>query len=327
MPWTAILIHFALPCIASVGFFYAAALMVWPAIQTGHRSARLIIFALALAFAVFAELLLRPEPKIVRGGVSVLALLLALRAYSYCQSSVRGSFLRYIRFLSIGLLNPHLIYSPSGHHAPRSMAIGKEMARFAGGVLVAIVACALAKRLLLTQPAIHSWIVNDLILTCGFVILMQAYGQSSFALWKLLGIQSHPLVDHILLSRTPAEFWRRWSWPIHLWLYRYVYIPAGGNPHRLRATLAVFVMSSLQHEYLAFSAIGRVTGHQTLFFMLNGLGVLASPAMKRFARRGIVAQAFTRLLTILFLATTASLMFTTFNYIFPIYHKKIWLMW
>jgi hypothetical protein len=327
MAWSGIATEFALRVVVPVGLFHAAALMAWPAVQTRSRIARLTVFILAAAFSVWAEILIWPEAKIVRGCVAVVALLLALRVYSYCRSTVQGGFLNYVRFLSLGLLSPHLVYSPSERAIRRRTPVGVEILRVAGGVTTAVVLFYLTRQLIGTQPAINSWLVNDLIITVGFVFIVQAVGQGFFGLWQLLGIRSHPLMNNILLSRTPAEFWRRWSWPIHLWLYRYVYIPCGGNSNPVRATLAVFLISGLQHELLVALAIGRVTGHQTAFFMLNAFGVIASPTMERFARRGILAQSLMRLTTILFLAATASLMFTTFNYIFPIYHKRIWLMW
>jgi hypothetical protein len=327
MAWSGIPTEFALRVAVPVGLFHAAALMAWPVTQTRSRIAQLAICVLAAALSVWGEVLVWPEAKIIRGCVAVVALLLALRVYSYCRSTVQGGFLNYVRFLSLALLSPHLVYSPSGYATRRRTPVGVEILRLAGGVTTAVVLFFLTKQLIDTQAAINSWLVNDLIITVGFVFMVQAVGQGFFGLWQLLGIRSHPLMDNILLSRTPADFWRRWSWPIHLWLYRYVYVPAGGTTHRVKATLAAFLISGLLHELLVVLAIGRATGHQTAFFMLSALGVIASPTMERFARRGILAQSLMRLTTILFLATTASLMFTTFNYVFPIYHKRIWLMW
>jgi hypothetical protein len=139
-----------------------------------------------------------------------------------------------------------------------------------------------------------------------------------------------PVNDNILLSRTPADFWRRWSWPIHGWLMRYVYHSdiGGGRRHHVRATVLAFLISGIGHEILFFAAIGRATGHQTLFFLLNAPAVLASGAMERFARRhGVVGEIAIRAATILFLVLASPLMFVSFHYVLPIYMKRIWLMW
>jgi hypothetical protein len=182
-------------------------------------------------------------------------------------------------------------------------------------------------RLIKTHAAASSWLLNHLILLAAFVVLMQSLGQALLGLWRLRGLRAGPIVDQILLSRTPAEFWRRWSWPIHLWLMRYAYEPCGGRAHHVRATLATFLASGLLHEALVVIAIGRPTGHQTAFFMLSALGVLASPPLLRLSRTGIVGQFIARAVTITFLAATASLMFITFNYLMPIYAQRIRLMW
>jgi hypothetical protein len=114
---------------------------------------------------------------------------------------------------------------------------------------------------------------------------------------------------------------------MHLWLYRYVYQPAGGKRHVVRAVLAAFAVSGLLHELLAYAAIGRVTWHQTLYFMISALGVLASPGLEWLGQLGLIGQILMRTITLTFLATSAALMFVTIHYVFPIYVKQIWLMW
>jgi D-alanyl-lipoteichoic acid acyltransferase DltB (MBOAT superfamily) len=159
-------------------------------------------------------------------------------------------------------------------------------------------------------------------------VIIQSFGQLNLGLWRLLGLRARrPVADNILLSRTPADFWRRWSWPIHLWLYRYVYQPCGGRRRHVRAVLVVFLVSGLLHEILAAVAIGRVTGHQTLYFMISAIGVLASPTLLRLERFGLSGEIVMRGMTILFLAASATIMFASFGMILPIYHKHIWLNW
>jgi hypothetical protein len=53
-----------------------------------------------------------------------------------------------------------------------------------------------------------------------------------------------------------------------------------------RGTLLVFLVSGLLHEFIAGLAIGRLTGHQMIFFMLSAAGVLLSPALGKLERRG-----------------------------------------
>ena len=179
-----------------------------------------------------------------------------------------------------------------------------------------------------TPAAKVSWLLNHLIPLAGFVVIMQSFGQCNLGLWRLLGMHvRRPVADNILLSRTPADFWRRWSWPIHLWLYRYVYEPSGAKRHHGRAVLTVFLVSGLLHEVLAGVAIGRVTGHQTLYFMTSALGVLASPMLLRLERFGVMGEIAMRGVTVLFLAASAAIMFASFDMILPMYQKHTWLNW
>jgi hypothetical protein len=64
-----------------------------------------------------------------------------------------------------------------------------------------------------------------------------------------------------------------------------------------------------------------------LYFMISGLGVLASPALERLGQFGLIGHILMRTITLTFLAVSAALMFVTIHYIFPIYMKQIWLMW
>ena len=97
-------------------------------------------------------------------------------------------------------------------------------------------------------------------------------------------------MDNILLSRTPSGFLAALELADTSLALSLCVHSRGGNSNRVKATLAVFLISGLQHELLVSLAIGRITGHQTAFFMLNALGVIASPAMERFGRRGILAR-------------------------------------
>jgi D-alanyl-lipoteichoic acid acyltransferase DltB (MBOAT superfamily) len=185
----------------------------------------------------------------------------------------------------------------------------------------------LVLRLIFEGPGRDHWLLNHLLLVVGFVVVMTAFGQVNLGLWRLLGVRARPVMDHIWLARTPADFWRRWSWPIHLWLYQYVYIPCGGRRRAFWALLAVFAFSGLLHELIAFVASGRITGHQSAFFGLSAAGALASPLLERIGRRGLVGEALIRLVTLLFLVASSALMFVTVDAVLPLYATRWWLMW
>jgi hypothetical protein len=59
-------------------------------------------------------------------------------------------------------------------------------------------------------------------------------------------------------------------------LTEYAFLPAGGPRRAVRATLVTFGVSGLVHEYVFGIASGRVQGWQLLFFMLQGVAVVAT---------------------------------------------------
>jgi hypothetical protein len=111
-------------------------------------------------------------------------------------------------------------------------------------------------------------------------------GLASLLTWR--GIDHDQPFQAPLLSRTPAEFWgRRWnSWVNHL-LYRHVFLPFGGRRHPVRGTLAAFAASAAFHEYLFDVTTLRFSGWMALYFLVQGVLVVATatPWVRRFARR------------------------------------------
>jgi hypothetical protein len=275
--------------------------------------------------ACFGGLVIPAEDRILRLIAVALGLFVAIRVYSYSQANRTNGFIDYIRFLSIGLLSPHLLYSPTRY--TRKASPLREIPRIAIALAVIPVTWIVAKYFILTEAGRTSWILNHLIVVVAFVIIFQSIGQCCLGVWRILGIKSKPLVNNVVLSLTPAEFWRRWSWPIHTWLYRHIFVPAGGRRHVLRAVLAVFLVSAIMHEVLAFVGLGRVTGHWTICFLLGALGVAVSPGLERFARRGIASQVAARIITLTMLVITAIPAFVGINYFVRLYHNDMWLMW
>jgi len=304
---------------------YAFGFAVWPILRP--TSVPLAADALMLCSVLLTGWLARDFSAPVRAVIIISSLILLLRVHSYASSPLRGGLLDYAHFLSLGLATPHLLYSAGRTPSVSGIPTTRQVLRFAIALL-SIPFIWKGATFLITSPlSAHSWLFNQLILALAFVLIMTAFGQCATVAWQLQGSSTKPLVDHIFLARTPAEFWRRWSWPMHQWLYRHVYLPAGGKLHHVRATLLVFFVSGLLHELIAALAIGRVTGHQMLFFMLSAVGVLLSPALEKLQQHGLFGQTLGRVFTLSFLVATSAFMFATIHYIFPVYNKHIWLLW
>jgi hypothetical protein len=318
VPWDRIIL--------AIAANYAGAIGAWGLLGIRRREIR---FPLTLAVGlptVFAAVLIPLDLPVIGAGVAILGIITASRIATKAIDGNRPALSDYLRYISVAMLRPHLHYVANLRRTrPR---VAREILRLAVAAAIIPPAWYLARRLNWSDAAQQSWLVSHLIVAAGFTVIMTCTGQCLLAVWRLQGLHvRRPIVDNILASRTPADFWRRWSWPPHAGLNRYIYIPAGGPRHHIRATMAAFAASALAHEVLAAVAIGRATGHQTLFFLLSGIGVIASPALERLGRRGLPGQILMRTLTLTFLVASASLFFATVNYVLPIYMKHIWLMW
>jgi hypothetical protein len=159
---------------------------------------------------------------------------------------------------------------------------------------------------------------HHLALVALFVVAIESLARALWGLERLAGFDTRPIVDHAYRSRTVAEFWRRYNYRIHDWLYRHVFVPSGGRRAPARGVLVVFLASGLFHEAMFAMATSRLTGYQLLFFAVQGPAVLASGRVERLARRGGIAG---RLLahgsTILFVGGTAVLFFDGVGRVFP----------
>jgi hypothetical protein len=81
----------------------------------------------------------------------------------------------------------------------------------------------------------------------------------------------------------------------------------------VRATLVTFVVSAIAHEYVAAIALGQIQGHQTAFFLLQGLAVAATVRVRPEGRWVAVGTAA----TLTFNIATSLLFFATIDQLVP----------
>jgi D-alanyl-lipoteichoic acid acyltransferase DltB (MBOAT superfamily) len=78
-----------------------------------------------------------------------------------------------------------------------------------------------------------------------------AYSDIARGVSRLLGIDLMINFNHPYLSRSPAEFWRRWHISLSTWFRDYVFIPLGGSRSSVSTTarnlLITFTLSGLWH--------------------------------------------------------------------------------
>lgn len=161
----------------------------------------------------------------------------------------------------------------------------------------------------------HSFLLEHLAKVPAVVLTTAMAANLAGVLWRLAGGQGHVPMRDFWRASTPLEFWQRWNIPAQQFFAVYVFAPAGGMRRPVRGILLTFLVSGLVHEYVIGIAAGRVVGLQLLFFLLQGLGVIASRQRPQAPR----AAAFTTGLTLLFNLTTAVLFFVSLNAAVPFY--------
>lgn len=101
----------------------------------------------------------------------------------------------------------------------------------------------------------------------------------------LTGLHMSESFEAPMLARSPSEFWgRRWNRFVTRWAFRNVFIAAGGRRTPGRATMRVFVISGLMHEYLLIACQhgwSRYAGWTLAFFVVHGLAVVVGNTIER----------------------------------------------
>ena len=116
----------------------------------------------------------------------------------------------------------------------------------------------------------------------AFQIYCDFYGYSVIAMGsaRILGINLMENFNAPYLSRSVAEFWRKWHISLTSWFKDYLYIPLGGSRHgKLRKyinTMIVFAVSGIWHgANMSFVVWGACNG------LFQVIGDLIKPSMNR----------------------------------------------
>lgn len=161
----------------------------------------------------------------------------------------------------------------------------------------------------------HSFVAEHCAKAISFFLFIQFMPNALAAAARLTGLPATNFAGPFFLARTPAEFWRTYNRPAGQFFQEYVFKPAGGRMHPVRATLVTFLVSGVIHEYVFDLAAGRVLGSQMLFFAVQGLAVVAT---LRFRPRGVRAVPMI-LLTIAFNLATVRIFLSSLNAVVPFY--------
>jgi hypothetical protein len=116
-------------------------------------------------------------------------------------------------------------------------------------------------------------------MVCTFLVIFVAFsGFCDIAIGaaRLLGLRVYENLDRPLLSRTPAEFWKRWNVSTYRWLMTHVFYPYWGHRQVTAKIVTTFAVSAAWHASAVRLLSWDSTAHMFLAMGINCLGVLVT---------------------------------------------------
>ena len=272
---------------------------------------RRVILVVLTAAILLLPLIVPAECPIRRAAVVLVCVFTAMKLYDAhraAQLARPPSWSTYLAFL----VHPFTL-------AQRKLAeevqpsVRQNLVCFLRGIAVSIIGLAAGLRIWRIDFAGIPFAVEHVVKTIAFMALIYGVTDVVTAVWRLPGWRARPQLHNFFLARTPADFWRRYSRVIGQFLYEDVFKWVGGRRAPVRATLIVFAISGLIHEYAFGIVTQRLQGYQMAFFMVQGVAVVATQRVKPKGSRTVLWIVG----TIAFNLVTSMLFFASLNQIWP----------
>lgn len=122
-----------------------------------------------------------------------------------------------------------------------------------------------------SQPYLTGWV--------GMIGIVLALHFGAFHLlscaWRAIGIDAQPLMNWPIAAVSVSEFWgRRWNTAFRDLTHRFLFAPLSTRCGPVGAVLVGFLFSGLVHDAVISLPAGGGYGGPTLFFLLQGAGLL-----------------------------------------------------
>jgi hypothetical protein len=320
----------ALPFLLCIAVAYTIALAIYPVLRRGDSIAAVVAALVCLA-VVAGLFIIPPEFRIHRAIASLFCVDLLFRLIDFTRQNFRGTLTMigwsgYLHFL-IPFPTLLVVFGQKHRRLRWDLWAGSDVLRMvlgSIGVTIGFILVFAAQRSYALQA---SFALDHAVKLFIFVLTIESLAEALCGLERLAGYNTRPVIDRAFLSRTPAEFWRRWNNRVQPWLYWNVFLPSGGRRAPLRGVLATFLFSAVLHELAFAFATSRFTGYQFAFFTIQAPAVIASPALERLAAAWpVVGSMIARAATVLWIAATSIFFFHGVDLIFPfVYVSESWL--
>jgi hypothetical protein len=256
---------------------FLVAVSAFPLLVKGGRQGWLALAASFVLTALSPGVVPSSRP-LMRFLASASAVVVAVKLFDVLHDVRRGAGPSWHEFLTF-LANPfvHVRRRLPDERRPTRRA---DLLNLASGL--AGLGCGIGFLKLLFRVDWYGWpfAVEHVNKVLAFFVAVLSGLAAAAALWRLSGGAARDYMDNPAAARTPADFWRRYNRNMHQFFLEDVFKPAGGLRAPVRATLFVFAVSALMHEYIFGIAVGRVQGYQTSFFLLQGVAVAMTARVK-----------------------------------------------
>lgn len=288
--------------------FYAALKLPW--------RARRIVFVLLLAAVLGSPLVVPPRAPFSKFVAAVYSVTISVKLYDHFCNAEAGFFPGpWLYFTSLVQPFALVLRRVMRERRPSRQA---EMKQFLACFTAGIAAVALIAGVFSIHWRRYPFIAEHCAKAISVFLMIQFLPNAFVPIFRLLKMPATNFAGPFFLARTPAEFWRLYNRPVWQFFQQYLFKPAGGAAHPLRATLLTFLFSGIVHEYVFDIPAPRLLGLQMLFFMIQGIAVMATIRLRP---RGPMAIPAT-LLTVAFNLATVCIFLTCLNAVMPFYVNR-----
>jgi hypothetical protein len=256
---------------------YLLAALCFPLLTRRGWPGKLALIALCLPIAL-SPCLIPGDKPLPRFLAAVTAVVAAVKLFDIRHEVQRGTRLSWYVFMAF-LLNPFVHVRRCLPTEPRP-SVRTDLLGIVGGALGLVAGLVFLRVLFRVDWDGCPFLAEHGSKIVAFFLAVLSGLTFAAASWRLLGGMARDYITNPLAARTPADFWRRYNRNMHQFFLKDIFVSAGGLRSPVRATLLVFGISALMHEYLFGIAIGRVQGYQTAFFLLQGLAVAATARVR-----------------------------------------------